>query len=250
MIAKKNKNRIQVIERAVSILRVIRDSQAGLSLGKIANQVNLPRSTVQRIVTALETERMVISSDKRGGWVLGPELQTMVQKATWNIVDACRPELFELSRRTGETVDLSVFRGVGMIFLDTIAGNQRLAAMVSIGDIFPLTSTANGRAALSLMDNKKIESLIKLELGNTISQSEISSFIKKIELVRLSGFSYDLEEHTKGVCAIGIPFKDWSGNAHAISVPIPATRYKENKSMIEKELKNLSMNINHLISNS
>ena len=39
---------IQVIARAAAILRVLRDSQGGLSLGQISRQVDLPRSTVQR----------------------------------------------------------------------------------------------------------------------------------------------------------------------------------------------------------
>ena len=241
-------NRIQVIERAVAILRALRDNPSGLSLGKISKQVSLPRSTVQRLVNALKTERMVISLDARGGWVLGPELQTMVQKSNWNIIDAVRPSLFELSQKTGETVDLSVYRGAGMIFLDTVSGNQRLAANVSVGDVFPLTTTANGMAALSLMTDSKVEKLAAREWEMSKRASDMNEFLYKIRRVRSSRFSYDLEEHTKGVCAIGIGFLDWRGDPHAISVPIPATRYSENKGRIETELLTLEKSIKHLVS--
>jgi DNA-binding IclR family transcriptional regulator len=50
---KNNKNGIQVIARAATILRLLKTSQSGLSLGQIATQVDLPRSTVQRIVIFL-----------------------------------------------------------------------------------------------------------------------------------------------------------------------------------------------------
>lgn len=43
------RNGIQVIARAAKILRVLRDSQDGMSLGQISEAVDLPRSTVQRI---------------------------------------------------------------------------------------------------------------------------------------------------------------------------------------------------------
>jgi len=47
---KNNKNGIQVIARAATILRLLKINRSGLSLGQIAAQVDLPRSTVQRIV--------------------------------------------------------------------------------------------------------------------------------------------------------------------------------------------------------
>ncbi|MFL6517521.1 MAG: helix-turn-helix domain-containing protein, partial [Bacillus sp. (in: firmicutes)] len=43
-----------MISRAAKILRALRDHPKGLSLSKIAKEVGLARSTVQRIVTALE----------------------------------------------------------------------------------------------------------------------------------------------------------------------------------------------------
>ncbi|MGI9493370.1 MAG: helix-turn-helix domain-containing protein, partial [Geminicoccaceae bacterium] len=53
---------IQVIARAASILRALGEDTSGMSLGQIADKVGLPRSTVQRIVGALQAERLVISS--------------------------------------------------------------------------------------------------------------------------------------------------------------------------------------------
>jgi IclR family acetate operon transcriptional repressor len=47
---------VQVIARAAAILRALEDEAAGLSLGQIAQRVNLARSTVQRIVAALEAD--------------------------------------------------------------------------------------------------------------------------------------------------------------------------------------------------
>ena len=57
-----DKSQVQVIARAATILRALEEENAGLSLGQIAQRVNLARSTVQRIVAALETEKLVIAA--------------------------------------------------------------------------------------------------------------------------------------------------------------------------------------------
>jgi len=111
---------IQVISRAASILRTLKEHKSGMSLGQIAEKINLPRSTVQRIVSALEVERLLISSSRGGGIRLGPELRSLGIATSFNVVERCRPHLESLNLRTGETVDLSVLRGRKMIFLDQI----------------------------------------------------------------------------------------------------------------------------------
>lgn len=45
---------IRVIERAFDILKVIAAETTGVGLTQIANQVDLPKSTVARILSSLE----------------------------------------------------------------------------------------------------------------------------------------------------------------------------------------------------
>ena len=69
-----DKNQIQVISRAAAILRVVEQEGTGLSLGQIAGRVGLARSTVQRIVNALEGEGLLFVAGAAGKVVLGPAL--------------------------------------------------------------------------------------------------------------------------------------------------------------------------------
>lgn len=116
-----------------------------MSLGQIAERVDLQRSTVQCIVQALQEERLVITSGTAGGVRLGPELHALAG-ARHNIVDQLRPFLQPLMEETGETVDLSILRGGRMIFLDQVQGMHRLRAVSSAGEVFAVTTPANGRA--------------------------------------------------------------------------------------------------------
>ena len=184
---KNSKSKIQVISRAAAILRVLKETQDGMSLGQIAEKVDLPRSTVQRIAGALVAENFISQDEQGRGLRLGPELSALAGSATFNIVEHCRLLLTELTQKTGETADLSAMRGVGMTFLDQVPGMHRLRTVSSVGDAFPLTTTANGRAALALMDDERVLKLAQAEWQRTGSAGDGEAFMQRIEQIRKDG---------------------------------------------------------------
>src|SRR5260221_8563518 len=105
------KNSIQVIPRAVSVLRALEGEHDGLSVGQIAQRVGLARSTVQRIVDALRAEQFVIAASPSEGVRLGPALTRLAASASVEFDQITRPIISKLSQSIGETVDLSVLKG-------------------------------------------------------------------------------------------------------------------------------------------
>lgn len=77
---------IQVIARAAKILNALGEQPGGMSLGEIAQAVELPRSTVQRIVAALDSAELVRSSGA-GGLRLGPALLKLISSVHTDVVD-------------------------------------------------------------------------------------------------------------------------------------------------------------------
>ena len=120
-----------VIARAAAILRALENESDGLSLGKIAKRVNLPRSTVQRIVTALAEEQMVIAATPNARVMLGPAILRMATNTHFDFGRFMRPHLEILSLETGETVDLSMQQGDKMVFVDQIITSQHRLRAVS-----------------------------------------------------------------------------------------------------------------------
>jgi DNA-binding IclR family transcriptional regulator len=229
----KTKDGIQVIARAAAVLRALKDCQTGLSLGQIADRVALPRSTVQRIVAALIDERLLVAT-RAAGVRLGPELQSLAEAARTNTVDMCRPHLTALMAATGETVDLSALRGGQMVFLDQVQGSHRLRAVSSVGEHFPLTTTANGRAALSILPEDAAVSLAQAEWGQ--GSGNLPVLLTRLALARKLGFAEDNDDHTVGISAIGIAFRDFGGEVFAISLPIPTSRFAERRALVTAAL--------------
>jgi len=152
---------VQVIARAANVLRTLEGEQTGLSLAQIAQRVNLARSTVQRIVDALRAEQFLIAATPTSGVRLGPALIRLAASASVDFDQITRPIMAKMSKKLGETVDLSVLKGFSAVFTDQIPGAHRLRAVSAVGDAFPLHCTANGKALLSVMPKRNLERFLR-----------------------------------------------------------------------------------------
>lgn len=228
---------IQVIERAAAILRVLKGAPSGLSLGQIAAEVDLPRSTVQRIARALQAEGFLVPGPNGTRLRLGPGLAALAAAAHQTTMERCRRLLVDLADATGETADLSVLRGASMVFLDQVAGSQRLRTVSAVGEAFPLTNTANGKACLAALPRAEAEALVRAEWARGAQPADPDEFWRALALVRRTGLAHDIEEHAQGICAVGFAFADWTGDLHAISVPVPSTRFTDVRARVEDALR-------------
>ena len=236
--AKSDKSQVQVIARAATILRALEDENAGLSLGQIAQRVNLARSTVQRIVAALEFESFVIAATPNGRVRLGPAILRLAASVRSDFIAAARPFLERLSQELNETVDLSVVKKDHLVFIDQVIASQRLRTVSAVGETFPLYCTANGKAYLAQLSEAAIEKLIGrvYEARTPTTLTRLEDLLAELVAVRESSVAFDREEHTLGICAAGVAMRDPLGNSVAISVPVPSQRFTDQRATIAERL--------------
>lgn len=224
---------IQVISRAAAVLRLLGKKTNGLSLGQIATQVDLPRSTVQRIVSALSDEGFISAGDGNARIRLGPELLSLGMVLTERPLEQLRTVVRTVAEETGETVDLAVLRGSEMLFIDQVVGRQRLRTVSSIGETFPLSTTANGKAALACLEDVDATNLILQEVRAGIAPATpIAAKLAEIATIRDGALAEDEDEHTDGISALGFGIRDRSGEVYALSVPVPSSRYQKTKNRL------------------
>jgi DNA-binding IclR family transcriptional regulator len=232
-----SKTGIQVIARAAAILRSLKNESDGLSLGEIAEKVGLPRSTVQRIVGALQAEQFVIAANPDRGIRLGPELGALAESSRIDVLDMLRPYIVDLAKRTKETVDLAVLRGKRLIFVDQIPGTHRLRTISFVGETFPLCDTANGKACLAKLGDKQIQSLLAQELPALADDPvQLQAFNAEIQDIRSTGIAYDRDQHTDGISAVGAAFYDHQSDLYAISIPTPSGRFRSHEKNLAEQL--------------
>jgi DNA-binding IclR family transcriptional regulator len=225
---------IQVIARAAAVLRVLKEDSEGLSLGQIAARVGLPRSTVQRIINALLAEKLVMMVAPARGYRLGPEIQALAASCRAYVADMVRPYIAALAQKTGETVDLAELRHDHMAFIDQVIGTQRLRTVATVGEEFPLVSTANGKASLALLDDECLLRLVARELP--AGKRAEKDFLRELAAVRRQGCAYDLGQHTPGISAVGAAFRDSNQQIYAVSIPVPTPRFVEHQAALTGHL--------------
>ncbi len=238
-ISKRNQGSpIQVISRAADILRLLGRDTHGLSLGQIAQEVDLPRSTVQRIVSALTLEGFISHQNRDGSIRLGPQIQQLARASGFDMKERMQPVMKSLSEATGETVDLAILENGKMLFIAQVEGSQRLRTVSKINDRFPLTNTANGKAALASLSNDMAMQLINSEIEPIKSNSKTrQKLLKEIEDIKAGAIAIDENEHSDGICAFGVAVKDENGDVFALSIPVPSTRFEREKSTLTAAIK-------------
>jgi DNA-binding IclR family transcriptional regulator len=228
---------IQVIARAAAILREVGAQPDGLSLGKLAAATGLARSTVQRIVDALEMEHLVQAG--AGGVRPGWGLRRLGELPGAGIAQELRAALYGLFEDTRETVDLSTLSGGEVLFMDRFLSDQPERAVPSVGAVYPAYSMAIGKALLSCLTDAQIDALYAAEPLRQLTPNTVATLpalLAQVDGIRAGAFAYDLEEHALGRSAIGLPVGVHRGVALGVSVVLPTARFAQQRHAVEQAL--------------
>jgi DNA-binding transcriptional ArsR family regulator len=117
---------VRLIVRAAAILHALIEQPHGASLGELAKATGIPRSTVQRLVNALEAERMVRTNGRQPGVRLGVELCRMAAAVEGDVRDFLRPYAERLLDRSQESVDITYWDKDVPVVIETFASPQAL----------------------------------------------------------------------------------------------------------------------------
>ncbi|WP_286171800.1 IclR family transcriptional regulator [Mycobacterium sp. BK086] len=217
---------IQVLRRAAAALDEIATAPGRLRLVDLHSRLGLAKSTARRLLFGL-VEVGFATVDDDGRIILGERLLGLANANAAHITSAFRPTLERVAEATGETADLSVFRGGQMLFIDQIESPHRLRAVSAIGGRFTLSDTANGKAALALFDDADVDSAVA-----ALDPPEADRVRAEVREIRTSRIAFDRDEHTHGISAAGIAGRAIGGNIVAISVPAPTERFNSHRDRI------------------
>jgi DNA-binding IclR family transcriptional regulator len=138
--------RVEAVERALSLLEAFADGAERLSLAELARATGLYRSTILRLAASLQ--RMGYLNRDREGWFrLGPTLWRLgsLYQRSFHLADYVRPVLAELSAATSETTAFYVREGDRRICLYRHHSSRLVRHMLEEGASLPLDRGAGGR---------------------------------------------------------------------------------------------------------
>ena len=221
-----------MLRRAAAALDEIAAEPGQLRLVDLSERLGLAKSTARRLLVGL-VEVGLASVDSQGHFSLGERLLGFGGDDAARIAAIFRPTIERVARATdGETVDLSILRGQRMWFVDQIESSHRLRAVSAIGVRFPLNGTANGKAALAVLDDSEVQAVLAR------FAPEVADGLRgDIAEIRRTGIAFDRDEHTPGISAAAIARRTLDDNVIAISVPAPTERFLEKEQRIVSALR-------------
>src|SRR5205823_1764897 len=124
---------VQALDRALSILDVLRLTDVDLALGDVASRTGLPKSTTHRLLSTLEQRGLVARDHIAGTYRLATK--------TFDPVGAgpgVRHILQDLAARSGETANLGALIGSEVLYVDRADSPHALRWQLGVGSRVPL----------------------------------------------------------------------------------------------------------------
>src|SRR5271154_6090462 len=217
------------LDRAVSVLEVLGESDTPLSLAEICQRMGLHKSTAHRSLMVLERSAL-IERTMENRYRLGLKLYELGNRAVEQIDLRARVQPFfrRLASQVGETVHLSVLQKTSIVYLDKVEPNRRVCLSSKTGTSNPVYCTSMGKAMLAFQPEEIIDQIIsKIRFvrytPKTLTTRE--ALMKALDRVRRRGYAIDDQEIEVGVRCIGAPIFDEKRRAiAAVSVSGPASR--------------------------
>ena len=223
---------VQSVDRAITVLELL-GHLGSASVGRVADELGVHKSTASRLLSALESRGMVVQNSERGKYQLGFGILRLAHAipARLSLVTEAREEMRRLAEEHRETVNLAVLREGVAVNLAQEIGPTSLGTHDWIGSLTPLHATSSGKVLLAALPSAERDRLITrnrltAHTGRTITSRR--KLEQQLLDVAAQGYATVLEEYEIGLNAVSVPVRDHLGTVvGAVSISGPAFRFTE-----------------------
>ena len=219
---------VQSVERAFAILGAVADRPAGVTT--LAERLDLPKSTVARLLASLERLGAVERTDGRR-WRVGPGVAALTELAPERRLAAlARHELTRLVRSLGEDAGLGLPDGYEVRYVDQVECDHPVQVRDWTGTRVPMHAVPSGLVLLAHWPASAVDAYVEHGLAGLTPHTvvEPEQLRARLDDVRRSGYAWGLEEFAEGINSVAAPVRDALGDAvAAIHVHGPAYRFPQ-----------------------
>ncbi|WP_432698076.1 IclR family transcriptional regulator [Marinobacterium sp. YM272] len=223
--------RIQVIDRAATLLDVISRYSTPVKLKVLSADAGLHPSTAYRILHSLIDNRFVERGED-GSYRLGQRLLQLSNRIHSDIElrAVAMPYMVKLRDQLGETINLTIREGDAVVYYDKATPNRMMHVHQIIGSRAPLHVTGVGKLMLGKGGEKEIAGYAQRTNLPAYTRNTFTSLPTLTDECLASverGYALDNEEAEIGVGCIGVLIYDHTNQPVAglsLSAPIERRR--------------------------
>ena len=223
---------VQSVSKAFVLLKAFTPQEPTLTASQLANKVQMPMSTVHRLLKGLAEDGM-LSRDSSGRYRVGQELYAIgtLYLQTTDISEASKPILTLLNDLTSESINVSILAKGNVVLIMKEESKHAFRVAQQVGSVYPGYASSMGMALLSELTESELDALFPREELQPLTECTVSSktqLKKELEQVRKSGIAFDIEGSYLGVVCVASAIRDASGRAvAAISISGPLVRMQQ-----------------------
>jgi IclR family acetate operon transcriptional repressor len=223
---RETRGRVQSVDRAFGILDALTRLGGRASLGDLAADTGLAPATVHRLCATL-AESGHLRRDARRDYLLGPRLQRVGDVAARATASWPVPMLTAVVAGTGETANLAVREGDGVVYLAQVPSPHSMRMFTEVGRKVEIHCTAVGKALVAGLDDDEIRAMLsragmRRYTGSTIADAD--DLLDEIGRVRRLGYAADESEQEEGVRCVALAVGTGDA-AFAVSASGPEARF-------------------------
>jgi DNA-binding IclR family transcriptional regulator len=221
---------MQVVVRALAVLRTLAPRTEGLSLAALADELGVPPGSMHRMLGVLEAEHFVTRSPSNRRYFLGPAARQLAEENSRRHALLVTPHraLTAAAHASGETVFLTELVGDRAVCVALVESEHPLRMFVRIGQEMPLHAAASARTLLADLDTDDVRRLLAtrpLRAFTDETFTEPEQVLDHLAVVRARGYDVCDDELDRGVWAVSAPVRGSTGRVVA-STTLAAPAYR------------------------
>ena len=198
-------------------MRALAAGPAGVT--ELADRTELPKSTVARMLNALEREQVVEQDEFGGEYRLGAALGELAGASGpgRNLIAAARPHLWDLTEITGETSGLSVLDRGQVLYLDHYESNEEVQVRSWTGERLAPHLVPSGLVMLADKPESYLGSVFRKQLIVTTERSVVDPEEIRVRLseIRKIGYQWIFAEFDESINSVAAAVTDHTGKTVA-----------------------------------
>ncbi len=241
---------VQAVHRAIAILKAFSPEEPELSLAELSRRLQLPKSTVARLLATLEEEGLIAKDGETGLYRLGVELIRLANNVHiyTDLRRVARTHVRKLADLVGESVSIAVLQGQDVVNLDVYVPPGHLVKRVGwAGRHMPAYATAAGRAILAFLPREERLRYLEGPFQSYTSKTITDPKRLRLELqrIRAQGYATAFEELEDGLHAISAPIFNYEGRVIA-SISVSGPGYRLTRTRIREVVPLVLETANHI----
>lgn len=228
------------LKRGLDVLMAFDSQNSEMNLPDISKAAGITVSAAQRYAYTLEAMGFLQRDPKTKQYSLTPKIVELGYRYLHvnPLIERANPFLQELSRTTGETVNLSVPHDSSMVYIARFPTNLYATVHMPVGCRLPMFCTASGRAFLSHLDSNTIDAILRSEPLHSYTPTTVTDIeeIKKlIEKSKDKGYAVANAEYYRSDLNIAVAITDiYNQPIAALNISAPTARWSLTR--MEREL--------------